>query len=75
MIRTWPTGWLEQADQQVQHEVLTTSIGFWLDDRLGTSHASAWENMQQVLLQMGLLAEPQNLSDAYTNAFLPGGAQ
>jgi len=65
---------LDQADQQVQHEVLTTSIGFWLDERLGTSHASAWENMQQVLLQMGLLAEPQDLAEAYTNAFLPGAA-
>lgn len=60
---------LDQANQNVQKKVLATSIEFWKADQLGYSNAVAWENMQKVLLEMGLLTEPLNLNQAYTNEF------
>jgi NitT/TauT family transport system substrate-binding protein len=62
---------LAQADQQVQMAVLLASIEFWHNDPLGYSDPTAWENMQQVLLEMNLLTQPQDLGDAFSNAFLP----
>jgi NitT/TauT family transport system substrate-binding protein len=38
---------------------------------LGYSSPQSWENMQQVLLSMGLLSEPLDLDQAYTNEFIP----
>lgn len=37
----------------------------------GASDPTAWENMQSILLKMGLLAKPVDLSQAYTNEFVP----
>jgi NitT/TauT family transport system substrate-binding protein len=62
---------LDQADENVQREVLARSIEFWQADRLGYSSPQSWENMQQVLLSMGLLSEPLDLDQAYTNEFIP----
>jgi NitT/TauT family transport system substrate-binding protein len=59
------------ADDAVQQQVLATSIELWQTDRLGVTNPAAWENMQTVLLDMGLLTEPLDLSKAYTNEFLP----
>jgi NitT/TauT family transport system substrate-binding protein len=50
--------------------VLATSITFWQAETLGYSDPAAWENMQQVLLNMGLLAEPLDASLAFTNEFV-----
>ncbi len=60
---------LEQADQAIQREVLNKSIEFWHTDRLGFSHRAAWENMQAVLIEMGLLDEELDLDQAFTNQF------
>ncbi|MGD9092772.1 MAG: ABC transporter substrate-binding protein [Anaerolineales bacterium] len=58
------------ADEVVQKEILDTSIAFWNSDRPGYSDPAAWENMQEVLLDMELLTEPLDLSRAFTNQFI-----
>jgi len=62
---------LAGADQKIQHEVLSASIPFWKAERLGYSQPEAWQNMQKVLLDMGLLSKPLDLNQAYTNEFVP----
>jgi NitT/TauT family transport system substrate-binding protein len=61
---------LAEENRAVQMEVLNLSIDFWRADTLGYSQAAAWENMQVVLLDMGLLSEPLDLDAAYTNDFI-----
>jgi NitT/TauT family transport system substrate-binding protein len=58
-------------DADVQREVLITSINLWTAKGLGYSDPAAWENMQNVLLDMGLISEKQDLSKAFTNEFIP----
>jgi NitT/TauT family transport system substrate-binding protein len=62
---------LAQADQTVQQQVLATSIELWKAAQLGYSDPGAWQNMEQVLLEMGLLTKPLDVSQAFTNNFLP----
>ena len=62
---------LAQADTAVQKSVLTESIKLWQAPRLGYSDPQAWVNMQKVLLDMGLLAKPLDLTKSYTNEFIP----
>jgi NitT/TauT family transport system substrate-binding protein len=61
---------LAQADEAVQREVLMTSIEFWRTDAIGQSNPEAWENMQELLLDMDLLTQPLDLSKAFTNEFV-----
>lgn len=58
-------------DVNVQKQVLLTSIEQWKNDRLGYSDPQAWENMQDVLLDMGLISAKMDLSKAFTNEFIP----
>ena len=60
-----------ELDAQVQKQVLETSIAQWKADRLGYSNPQAWDNMQTVLLESGLISEPIELSKAFTNEFVP----
>jgi NitT/TauT family transport system substrate-binding protein len=62
---------LAQVDQVAQKQVLFTSIEFWKADQLGFSDPTAWQNTEQVLLDMGLLMKPLEVSQAYSNDFLP----
>jgi NitT/TauT family transport system substrate-binding protein len=55
----------------VQRKVLEASIEFWRTDRPGYSDGSSWSTMQDVLLDMGLLTAPLDLTKAYSNDFLP----
>jgi hypothetical protein len=55
----------------VQIQVLGTSIEQWKAERLGYSDPQAWENMQEVLLEAGLIPEKMDLSKAFTNEFIP----
>ena len=62
---------LDQPDiQAIQKEVLATSLEFWRADQPGMSEPEAWENMHQVLQDMGLLTAPQDVGKAYTNEFV-----
>jgi NitT/TauT family transport system substrate-binding protein len=61
---------LAQADQAIQKEVLTTSIDFWKADQPGYSDPVAWQNTQQVLLDMGVISKPVDLNQAFSNDFL-----
>jgi len=58
-------------DATVQKEILETSAEQWQAEQLGYSDPQAWENMQNILLDMGLIAEKQDLSKAFTNQFIP----
>jgi NitT/TauT family transport system substrate-binding protein len=62
---------LAQLDASVQKQKLATSIELWKAGRLGESQPEAWESMQTVLLEMGLLTQPLDLGKAFTNEFLP----
>lgn len=61
---------LKTGDQVLQKEIMLASMEFWKSKQLGVSDAQAWENMQQVLLDMKLLTQPLDLSQAYTNRFV-----
>ena len=60
---------LQDADQQVQMDVLLASLELYQTDPYGYSHPESWENMQQVLLKMGLMKNAIDLEQAYSNEF------
>jgi len=62
---------LAKADSAVQKQVLEASIGMWKMPKPGYSDPQSWENMQKVLLEMGLLKSPVDLSKAFSNNYLP----
>ena len=61
---------LKKADKTTQMEVLTRSIDLWRTDAPGRSDPRAWKNMHDTLLKMGLLHQPLDLSQAFTNDFI-----
>jgi NitT/TauT family transport system substrate-binding protein len=63
---------LDKTDQAVEKGVLATSIEFWKTDQPGYSDPTAWENTQQVLLNMGLLKAPLDLAKVFSNDYLAG---
>ena len=67
------TGYVENLDQvaEVQQQVLDESIKLWTHDGSGASDVAAWENMQELLLKMGLLSKPLELEQVFSNDFLP----
>jgi NitT/TauT family transport system substrate-binding protein len=61
---------LDQQESAVQMEVLNLSIEYWNAEKIGFSQQEAWENMEQVLLEMELLSAPLDLDAAFTNQFV-----
>jgi len=62
---------LADADEAVQKEVLATSIEFWQLENPGYSDPQAWENMNTLLTEMGLVTIELDITAAYTNEFIP----
>ena len=62
---------LKDQDKDVQMQILNTSIEFWKADRIGYSDPQAWENMNNLLVMMGQIPNPIDLSKAFTNEFVP----
>ena len=62
---------LAQADQDVQKKVLTETIKLYQIEPWGYTDPVAWENMQTVLLDMGMLSKALDLSQVYSNDYLP----
>lgn len=60
-----------EQDQKVQKEILNTSLTLWISSRFGYSDPAAWENMKQILVEMGLVPADLDLASAYTNEFIP----
>ena len=62
---------LAEMDKAIQMQVLNTSIEFWQADRIGFSDPQAWLNMNDLLAKMGLITAPLDVSQAFTNEFVP----
>jgi NitT/TauT family transport system substrate-binding protein len=62
---------LSTEEQELQHEVLAGSIALYQMEQPGYSDPQAWQNMEDLLLQMGLISEPLDVSAAFSNDFLP----
>ncbi len=63
-------GALSEGEQEVRRQVLAASIELWQVAQPGYSDPQAWQNMQELLLQMGLLEQPLALEQAFSNAYL-----
>jgi len=61
---------LTPEEQAVQRQVLDASIPLFDISLNGLTQLSAWQNMQDVLLDMDLLTQPLALEDAFTNQFI-----
>jgi NitT/TauT family transport system substrate-binding protein len=57
--------------EAVQREILNRTIELWRSERIGMSDPAAWEQMQTLLLNMGLLEQPLDLEEVFTNEFVP----
>jgi NitT/TauT family transport system substrate-binding protein len=61
---------LEEADRDVQMEVLQASIDLYQIDPYGKSEDQSWENMVEILSNMDLLEEAVSVEAMYTNEFI-----
>jgi NitT/TauT family transport system substrate-binding protein len=61
----------ELTDDAVEKAVLLATLDLWRTDVIGRADPQAWENMQAALLGTQLLAQPLDLSQAFTNQFVP----
>jgi NitT/TauT family transport system substrate-binding protein len=62
---------LQSADASIQKEVLAESIKLWKLSTEKGQDPSSWDNMQTVLLELGLMKTPIDLNGAHSDAFLP----
>lgn len=71
MSKNHVEGLNDPAVAETQQAVLNRSIELWTAARLGQSEVAEWITMQDVLMSMGLMTEPQDVEAAFTNEFLP----
>jgi NitT/TauT family transport system substrate-binding protein len=65
-------GLADAENQTAQREILDRSIGLWrTSGQPGYSEAQSWTAMQDLLLVMGLLSQPQDVEAAFSNDYLP----
>jgi len=62
---------LSEEEQQVQRRVLDASIALYHIEQNGATELQTWQNMQSILLDMGLLTEELDLNRVYNNDYLP----
>lgn len=62
---------LSEEEQQVQRQVLDASIALYHIEQNGATDLQTWQNMQSILLDMGLLTEELDLNRVYNNDYLP----
>lgn len=62
---------LTPAEQEVQRQVLEASIALYHVEQNGATDLATWQNMQSILLEMGLLNGELDLSHVFSNAYLP----
>jgi len=62
---------LAEADEAVQKQVLAESIKLWDVYPTNENHSVRWENMQSVLLKLGLMSQSVDLKGVYDDSFLP----
>lgn len=62
---------LASSDEAVQKQVLLESVKLWNLTPPKQENLARWENMQEILLQIGLMSQPIDLQGAFSDAFLP----
>lgn len=62
---------LTPEEQAVQRQVLDASIALYHVEKNGASDLQTWQNMQSILLDMGLLSQELDLNQVFSNAYLP----
>lgn len=61
---------LSEEDLEIQRQVMLASIGIWQLEPLNhADQLQKWENMQSLLLELGLLQEKQDVEGAFSDAF------
>ena len=61
---------LTDEELAIQRQVLEKSIDIWQVDNPGYTDPQAWDHMQDLLLQMGLIETPVDLASVYTNELI-----
>jgi NitT/TauT family transport system substrate-binding protein len=61
----------DAATIETQKQVLAASIELWQSDTPGFADPKGWEQTQKTLLGIGSLTAPLDLSQAFTNTFVP----
>ena len=62
---------LTPEEQEIQRQVLENSITLYHVEKNGVSDLQTWQNMQSLLVDMGLLTQELDLSQVFSNDFLP----
>ncbi len=60
-----------EENEEIQRAVLEASITYWRGDPLGASELAAWQETADVMRSAGLLDEPVDVNEAFTNDYLP----